>query len=99
MNDLNRTVVFGNEQMDWLKNEITQAAASDMNVVLLFSFSWKSEREFHSKTIHEKIELAELIMALGFNQGKRWLVMMSGDTHMTTFDSGEFNLYGGFPIF
>ena len=70
MNDFNRTVVFGNEQMDWLKNEITQAAASDMNVVLLLSFSWKSEREFHDKTIHEKIELAELIMALGFNQGK-----------------------------
>jgi hypothetical protein len=85
--------------MDWLKNEITQAAANGMNVVLLFSFSWKNDREFNSKTIHEKIELAELIMALGFNQGTKWLVMMSGDAHMTTFDSGEFNLYGGFPIF
>ena len=64
---MNRTVVFGNEQIDWLKNEISQAAANGMNVVLLFSFSWKNDREFNIKTIHEKIELAELIMALGFN--------------------------------
>jgi len=85
--------------LDWIKTEIKQAAANDMNVVLLFSFTWKSEREFNEKTVHEKIELAELIMSLGYNQGKRWLVMMSGDSHMTTFDSGEFNLYGGFPIF
>ena len=34
-------------------------------------------------------------MNLGFNQGRNWLVMMSGDAHMTTFDSGEFNLFGG----
>jgi hypothetical protein len=38
-------------------------------------------------------------MNLGFNQGRNWLVMMSGDAHMTTFDSGEFNLFGGFPIY
>lgn len=70
-----------------------------MNVVLLFSWSWKSNREWHSDNVHEKIELADHIMDLGFNKGKKWLVMLSGDQHMITFDSGEFNLYGGFPIF
>lgn len=30
---------------------------------------------------------------------KPWLTMISGDHHFMAFDSGEFNLYGGFPIF
>lgn len=39
-------------------------------------------------------------MSLGFNeQGKPWLVMISGDSHMLTYDDGSLNLYGGFPIF
>ena len=39
-------------------------------------------------------------MLKGFNQpDKPWLAMISGDMHMMAFDSGEFNLYGAFPIF
>ncbi len=39
-------------------------------------------------------------MKLGFNEvGKPWLVMISGDSHMLTYDDGSFNLYGGFPIY
>jgi len=50
--------------------------------------------------MHEKEELAEHIMTLGFNTLDRpWLVMISGDSHMLTYDDGSMNLYGGFPIF
>ena len=61
---------------------------------------WKNQREWNDQTIHEKIEIAETILKLDFNQeNKPWLVMISGDHHMLAYDTGEFNLFGGFPIF
>lgn len=37
-------------------------------VILVLSFPWKNEREFAiGKTLHEKIEIAALVMRLGFN--------------------------------
>jgi hypothetical protein len=86
--------------MEWIKQEISQAHELDQNVILLLSFSWKSEREFNNETIHEKEELAEHIMRLKFNTvGKPWLVMISGDSHMLSYDNGSTNIFGGFPIF
>lgn len=39
-------------------------------------------------------------MKLKYNtKDKPWLVMISGDSHMLTFDDGSNNLYGRFPIF
>lgn len=72
-----------------------------MNVILLLSQPWKNRREFNEKTMHEKIEISETIMKLGFNQqkGGKWLAMISGDQHSMSYDNGELNLYGGFPIF
>jgi len=51
--------------------------------------------------MQEKAELASLIESLGFNSQKlnKFLVMVSGDAHMLGYDSGEFNLFGKFPIF
>jgi hypothetical protein len=83
-----------------MKEEITNAHINNQNVIILLSFCWKSGREFNSKTIHEKIELSEHIMKLRFNEnGMPWLAMISGDSHMLTYDDGSSNLYGGFPIF
>ena len=52
-------------------------------------------------TLHEKEELSELIKNLGFNTEKldKWLVVISGDSHMVGHDTGKFNPYGGMPIF
>lgn len=83
-----------------MKDELTLAANQGMNVVILLSYVWKNKKEFHVGNMHDKVELAEHILDLEFNkEGKSWLVMLSGDSHMVTFDSGEYNLYGGFPIF
>jgi len=80
-------------------------ASDDPNthgVVFVLSFVWKSEREFSREgAMQEKAELASLIESLGFNSQKlnKFLVMVSGDAHMLGYDSGEFNLFGKFPIF
>lgn len=93
--------VFGPEQVQWILDEIQSAYDKDMNVVILLSYSWKSPREFGMDRLHEKERIAELIMTLGFNtgNGKPWLVMISGDSHMLTYDDGSLNLFGNFPIF
>ena len=73
---------------------------------MLLSFSWKSAREFAGTeqeryTMHEKLDIAELIRLNGYNTERlgKWLVMVSGDMHMLAYDTGEFNPFGGFPIF
>lgn len=66
------------------------------------SYPWYSKREWaQNTTLYEKNELSELIKSLGFNKAKtnKFLVMISGDTHMLTYDTGTLNDYGGFPIF
>jgi hypothetical protein len=71
-------------------------------VVFVLSFVWKSEREFaKSGALQEKAELGSLIEQLGFNSKKlnKFLVMISGDAHSMAYDSGEYNLFGKFPIF
>jgi hypothetical protein len=80
--------------------ELDQAKRDNLNVVLLLSFSWKSEREFNKNTVHEKKLIAEHVMGLKFNEkGQPWLVMISGDSHQVSFDDGSANIYGGFPIY
>lgn len=92
--------MFGPAQVEWIKTELQLAASVKQNVVFLLSFSWKSQREWGPTRKHEQEEISELIMSLGFNsKDKPWLVMISGDSHMLTFDDGSKNLYGGFPIF
>jgi len=69
-------------------------------VVLFLSQPWKAEREFQpSRTLHEKHELAKAVKNLGFNDGNKFFVLVSGDMHMMAYDSGEFNAFGDFPIF
>lgn len=99
-----KQTVYGDAQLEWLKKELAQAAEDSFvqGVVILQSFSWKSQREFATyTTLHEKHELAEFIRKLKFNteKTKKWLVMVSGDDHMLSYDSGEFNPYGNFPLF
>lgn len=65
-------------------------------------YPWYSKREWNeTTTLHEKEEIANLIQHLEFNTPKtnKFLVMISGDTHMLTYDNGIRNLYGNFPIF
>lgn len=64
LNTDEKTTVFGRENLEWIKQEISQARQLNQNVILLLSFSWKSEREFNNRTNHEKEELAEHIMKL-----------------------------------
>ncbi len=69
---------------------------------MLLSFSWKSRSEFvHKRTLHEKEELSELIRRLGFNTEalRKWLVVIEGGQQMLAHDSGQYNAYGGFPVF
>ena len=71
-------------------------------VIIVFSLEWKTQREFApQRTLYEKQELAALILQLGYNTPEldKFLVMISGDTHMLAYDSGEYNAYGYFPIF
>jgi hypothetical protein len=70
--------------------------------VFALSFVWKSDREFEKNgALPEKAELASLIESLGFNTPKlnKFLVMISGDAHSMAYDSGEYNMFGKFPIF
>jgi len=52
-------------------------------------------------TFHEKEAISQKIETLGFNTAslQKFLVMISGDTHMLTYDNGVRNEYGHFPIF
>eukprot|EP00347_Sterkiella_histriomuscorum_P023630 403333931 len=96
---------LGIDQLNWLKDSITEAANDQETegVVLLLAFPWYSKREWNeTTTFHEKLEIANLIEDLGFNTPKlknKFLVMISGDTHMLSYDSGPRNQYGHFPIF
>ena len=66
------------------------------------SFPWHSKREWAQNfTLHEKRDLSNLIIQLGYNTEvtNKFLVMISGDTHMLTYDTGVLNDYGSFPIF
>ena len=99
-----KLTIFGDEQLLWLEKEL-QSAAEDKDVhgvVILMALSWKSPIDFRrGKTLHEKEELSVLIRRLGFNTEvtKKWLVMLSGDANVLGHDSGEYNAYGGFPLF
>lgn len=75
-------------------------------VVLIMSFPWYSKREWNEETtLHEKHSIAEKINELGFNKVQRegvkskFLIAVSGDTHMLAYDTGFHNIDGGFPIF
>ncbi len=70
------------------------------------SVPWYSTREWNeTKTLHEKLAIAEKITSLEFNKPRakdgrnKFLVMISGDTHMLSFDTGFHNDHGEFPIF
>ena len=52
--------------------------------------------------MHEKLAIAGKISSLGYNTpklGGKFLAMISGDTHMLTYDDGVRNEQGHFPIF
>ncbi len=74
---------------------------------MVMSVPWYSTREWNeTTTLHEKATIAERISALEFNMHRKkdgknkFLVVVSGDTHMLAFDTGYHNdEYGGFPIF
>jgi hypothetical protein len=71
------------------------------------TFPWFSPREWkEDSTMIEKEAIAAKIMELEFNRkrtdnGKqKFLVAISGDTHMLAFDTGFHNEnFGDFPIF
>ena len=71
------------------------------------SFPWYSKREWkETKTFHEKEAIAAKISELEFNRQRKkdgkykFLVAISGDTHMLAYDTGFHNEdYGDFPIF
>jgi len=48
------TSVFGADQLSWILQELNDSAQKDLDVVLMMSISWKSEREFNPETVHEK---------------------------------------------
>lgn len=82
--------------MNWLLDQLTLAAKSDVleGVVILKSYPWYSQREWNENTtLYEKEEIADHIIKLGFNQPEtnKFLVMISGDTHMLTYDPGVLN--------
>ena len=102
--DNGQETVFGQEQLEWIESTLRQAADDPTvkGVVIVLSFEWKADREFApERTLHEKQQLAAVILSLGYNTPElnKFLVMVSGDAHMTAYDSGEFNAYGHFPIF
>ncbi len=71
------------------------------------TYPWYSRREWNeTTTLHEKEAIAEKITNLEFNRPSikdgrnKFLVAISGDTHMLAFDTGFHNEdYGEFPIF
>ena len=86
----------------WILANLESAAAdpSTHGVVLFASQPWKAEREFPpGRTLHEKQALARAVKNLGFNNGGKFFVLVSGDQHMMAYDSGEYNAFGDFPIF
>lgn len=99
-----RTSNFGTEQFEWLKQEIKEAASSTEieGVLIIVGYPWYSKREWNkNSTFYQKEELAFLIEKLGYNTNKtnKFLAMISGDTHMLTYDTGFMNKFGKFPIF
>jgi hypothetical protein len=60
-------------------------------VFLVHSFPWKSRREYKDPAAFaEREEISSIITALDFNKdlGSKFLVMISGDIHMMTYDHG-----------
>ena len=76
-------------------------------VVLLMTFPWFSAREWNvTSTFYEKEAIAAKIVELEFNRKRskdgrhKFLVAISGDTHMLAYDTGFHNEnYGDFPVF
>jgi len=66
------------------------------------SFPWHSNREWNPETtFYEKVLISEKIKSLAFNtDGGKFLVSISGDYHMLSYDTGFHNEdYGAFPMF
>ena len=94
--------------MLWLNDTLEEAANSENidGIVIVMSVPWYSTREWNAtKTLYEKLAITEKITSLEFNKPRerdgrnKFLVMISGDTHMLTFDTGFHNEHGDFPIF
>lgn len=76
-------------------------------VVLSMTFPWNSPREWNeTTTLYEKQQIAGKIQDLEFNRKRssdgrhKFLVAISGDTHMLAFDTGFHNEdHGDFPVF
>jgi hypothetical protein len=92
-----------------LLESLNEAAESEKieGVVIVMSVPWYSTREWNvTTTLHEKELIAHRISALEFNMHRKkdgknkFLVAISGDTHMLAFDTGYHNDdYGDFPLF
>jgi hypothetical protein len=88
---------------------LEEAASYDNveGVVLTMTFPWYSAREWNeTSTLYEKEQIAAKIIELEFNRKRardgrnKFLVAISGDTHMLAYDTGFHNEdYGDFPIF
>lgn len=76
-------------------------------VVIVMTYPWHSKREWNANTtLHEKEAIAAKIVELEFNRFRakdgrnKFLVAISGDTHMLAYDTGFHNEnYGDFPVF
>ena len=91
-------------------NATLEQAARDEHVegvVLIQTFPWYSQREWNeTTTLYEKESIASKIVELEFNRNRtkdgrnKFLVAISGDTHMLAYDTGFHNEdFGDFPIF
>jgi hypothetical protein len=67
---------------------------------MLLPYPWYSKREWNH-TLHEKEMISSWIVENGYNtpETNKFFVMLSGDTHMLTYDNGVRNEFGHFPIF
>lgn len=96
--------MLGEQQKDWLKEELLAASGSYPVIVWVNSQPWISiagpDGDGWGPFATEREEIATFIV----ENGIEGLVMLSGDAHMLAIDDGSNNTYGpnggaGFPVF
>lgn len=93
--------VLGNEQMNWLENQIRFAGKNEevRQIFIVSSFPWITEAKFAEWAPYTSTQQKISDWVLQYIEGtNKHIMMLSGDAHMIAFDDGKNNRFGGFPI-
>ena len=99
--DLESADILGDEQRKWFENQL-KFAGDNTGIKMIFIISSVPWIDQDSGAVWEDYktsqqEIGGLIKNYIYNNNKQ-IMMIAGDAHMTAFDDGTNNNYGGFPV-